>query len=153
MLPNHIYLNLSSYDKAVLKGRTAQAIHNNLIAFNNAFFTSNADATDYIEIVGCETPIYMVLREEYVTFVCRSKVLRSYIFCVLINYIYSEDFNFKHLIMKYSFDNFLTPSRIQALENLTALLENLPRDYLINYLDIGEYRLDTKQASELYAAQ
>lgn len=141
-MSNNIPMNLSNYDKVVLKSRNNQNLHNNLITFNNAFNTNLGDYTDFIEISGCETPIYMVLRTDYVTFVCRSKVLRSYIFCVLVNYLFDSEFKFKNLVEKYHFDLFLTPSRILALQNLVNLIENLPRDYLVEHIDVGRYRFD-----------
>lgn len=134
-------VTLASYDNLVLTSKTAQNIHNNIIRYNDAFDRNTGELKDFIEISGCETPIFMVLEDTHITFICRSKVLRSYIFCLLINYIDDSEFNFDTLVTKYGFANILTPQRREALRNLYDLIVKIDFNSFKKRLTMHKYQI------------
>ncbi|RIY31729.1 hypothetical protein CJP74_06560 [Psittacicella melopsittaci] len=133
------FINLSMYDSIVRAKPASQLVHNEIMTFNGAFDRNPGDFKDYIEITGCETPIYMVLEANRLTFISRSKVLRSYVFALLVNYMFDRNFDFDHFIDKYSIRVHLTDKRVDSLKNLYDLVVKLDLKDIKNKLDMHGY--------------
>lgn len=122
------FINLDMYDSIINRQHIKQAMHNEIVAFNGEFERNLGTHKNFIEITGCTTPIYVVMIDKQITFVCKSKILRSYIFCMLINYIFDSKFNFTTFLAKYHVEDFLTSeSRIESLRNLLELISKIPK--------------------------
>ncbi|WP_147396811.1 hypothetical protein [Psittacicella hinzii] len=133
------FINLSMYDSIVRARPTPQLVHNEIMTFNGAFDRNPGGYKDYIEITGCETPIYMVIESNRLTFICRSKVLRSYIFTLLVNYMFDRKFDFERFLEKYSIHSYLTDKRIESLKNLFDLVAKLDLKDIKYKLDMHGY--------------
>ncbi|MFC6275956.1 hypothetical protein [Psittacicella hinzii] len=142
------FINLAMYDSIVMRHSTLQLMHNEIVSFNQAFKRNNDNEKNYIEVTGCEVAIYFILEPKRMTFTSRSKVLRSYVFCLLVNYLFDKDFDFDRLVAKYHFENFLSSARIKSLLNTYELIAKLPIKDLRNYLEMNHYTFLRKKECE-----
>ncbi|RIY34084.1 hypothetical protein [Psittacicella gerlachiana] len=133
------FINLAMYDGIVRAKLAPQLVHNEIMSFNGAFDRNPGNYKDYIEITGCETPIFMVLETHRLTFICKSKVLRSYIFALLINYMFDKKFEFETFLTKYAIRSYLSDKRIESLKNLYDLVIKLDQKDVKTKLDMHGY--------------
>lgn len=134
-------INLEQYDALVLADKNS--IHSQILKFANAYSaTQDLQANQFIEIAGCEIPVYIVLiNDNIITFACKSKILRAYIFCLIINYYYQIDgFNFAEFTAKYDLELLLTPARISALSNIQKILDTYNLEQVKQKLQSDSYQ-------------
>lgn len=142
------FINLDLFDQLVFQGAsTTQERHNVVISFHSAFDVNDSRMKNVgkIEIAGCDVPIYMALSAKFVSFICRSKVLRAYIFCLVINYAFNSlSFDFEEWLEKYKVRRFLSDGRITALKNVYELIKKLPTYALRECTIMNGYTFDVK---------
>lgn len=122
------YIDLASYDRAVLSNN----MHSQILKFADLLYPEAPNGVvGAVLIEGCEIPVYfLILDTNDITFACKSKVMRAYIFTLLVNLAFAEldsiaNFDFDKFVEKYDLENNLTPARLESLQGIVAALSTM----------------------------